>query len=451
MQNLENSKDDSADDQHGRRRVFRTASAVLLVGVLLAWSQTGFAQVNTLGFRVGEKSKLHTNLDIATAFDSNSLRREDIEGTPTDETEGVEDVRLLIRPSIELEVPGRSFEFKFGLGASITQFLGTGSSARDETLFGFDSAINLRVGSKESTVAFYLQNNPVLTPTVLPGLGTIGADERLFPAFTDTGRAYLTVRPGGGALEFDVGYANQFIIYTRDDPGSPDDGFTNTAFVEGRWKFLPKTAALIYADFSSFDPANPSRDTATTLDSNPISVMLGLRGKVTRTLSAELRAGYGETLVWERGGSRFSSVDDANQRTVVGLASLTWQVMQTAQVYLAYQRSVLPTVVLSSMITDAIRLRGNWSIDRLVLGAYGEVQFRDFGTQTEDPTAESEPFATLVFGGARADYYFFDWLMGGLNYRVMLQSSNDEDRAFATPVLGGFDRHQVFAQVGFRY
>jgi hypothetical protein len=238
--------------------------------------------------------------------------------------------------------------------------------------------------------------------------------------------------------------------------------------LESRLEFLPKTALIFYADFGIFDPANPVEGRGvSTLGSNPFSVLVGLIGQVTRTLSAEVRAGYGETLVWNRTPDgelqRFEETARTNQRTVIGLASLTWRFLRTANLSLTYQRSIQPTVALSSLIADAVRFRVNWGIDRLVLGAYAEGQLREFGFQVdttdpgEEPTqdVEREPFAVLAFGGVKAEYYFLDWLVGGLNYRIMYQSSNDEDRqtpgGTVLPALGEFTRHQVFALVSARY
>lgn len=420
--------------------------ALVAMAGLLAPAAADAQQANRLGFNIGEKSKLHLNLDLATMWDSNSLR--------LDDTDGADDYRLVVRPSLEVEVPGTQATLRLGLGATVSHYLGTGAASSDETLVGADGDIYLRLGSLKGPISFTLENSPMLTPTVLPGVGTIAADERLFPAFSDIGRAFITGRPGGGALEIDLGYENQFLIYNRDQGyQAPDDTFQHSAFIEGRLKFLPKTAVLLYGDFGWFDPSTPSGQPQTTLASNPYSVLLGFRGQITRTLSAEIRAGYGETLVWI--DERFGSLAETNQQTVIGLASVTWEPIRTAKVSLAYERSVQPITALSSFISDAIRLRTSWAIDRLVLGLYSELQFRDFGTTPPD-TAEAtgaarEPFSTLVLGGARADYYFNDWLVGGLNYRLMIQDSNDESRAGALPQLGGFTRHQAIINLGVHY
>ncbi len=428
---------------------------VSLLAAALSWSlapSAADAQPTKLGFKVGEKSKLNTSLVVATAFDSNSLRRGTNPITGDDDAQGQEDVRLFVRPGLALDVPGTNASFQLGLGATISQFFGAGDTARSDTLFGLDSRLRLRLGNNKGLITFTLENDPMLTPTVLPEAGTIGADERLFPAFTNQGRAFFTLRPGGGALEFDVGHKNQYIVFTGGEATDQlDDGFYNIAFLEARWKFLPKTALALYGDFGAFDPSRTGAQ-APTLESNPYTIQLGLIGQITRTVATELRAGYAETLVWSPGGGRFSELDPGNQRTVVGLASVSWQAMRTLNLSLTYHRSLQPVILLSSFIGDAVRGKVSWGIDRLVLNLHAEYQMRTFGTQR--PGAESQindPVAHLGFGGASADYYFTDWLVGGLAYRSMIQGSNDGDRTGALFLLGDFDRQQVFARVGVEY
>ncbi|MBX2812205.1 MAG: hypothetical protein KTR25_10360 [Myxococcales bacterium] len=417
-------------------------------------TKPAWAEDRRLGFRVGAKSKLHLNLDLSAAMDSNPERLND------SDSQGAEDFRLVIRPSFKLDAPGRSYRLRLGAGLTVSQFFSPAAGTLESigTKPGADARLYFRLGTGRSAVTLTVENTPILTPTVLPDLGTISADEALFETFADTGKLYLTLRPGGGALEFDVGYENAFTVFLRSMEGrsAPDDGFLHKGFFEGRLKFLPKTAALVYIDFGAFDAYNPSGP-VTTLGSNPISLLVGVEGQITRTIATELRVGYAENLVWS--GQRFGETAPQNQRTVVGLASAVWQITRVAQISLGYQRTLQPTVALSSFIADALRFRALWRIERLELGVYAEVQHRDFGTQAPDAElvaqnpgiAENEPSATLAFGGLRADYYFYNWLIGGLNYRLLHQGSNDPERGNSLPELGAFSRHQVFATVGVRY
>ena len=455
----------------GARPVATRAAGLLVAGLalVLGASSPALAQsASRLGFRIGDKSKLHLGLNVASAFDTNPTRLAD--------DESVSDVRLLVRPSFRVDVPGSSGELRLGVGTTLSRFLGTGGRDTGETLFGFDGNVFLRIGSRRSAVMLTVQNTPTLTPTVLPELGSIASDERQFPAFSDQGEIALTLRPGGGALEFDVGYRNQFLIFTEAGGAQPlDDSYSNVGFLAARLRFLPKTAVLLEMDFGAFDVDLVDDAQQTTFESNPYNIMVGLTGQITRTLEAEVRVGFGETLTWCPQGEqidadgdgtaevtcdgRFDQVDPGlNQRDIIGNVALRWKFLKTAQLSAAYTRSLNGTVLLSSVRNDTFRLTANWNIGRLVLGAYGEAQLRHFGLQTRQnpattPDGESptNPQATLIIGGARADYYFKDWLVGGLNWRLMDQSSNDEGRPNQRPLLGAFLRQQIFANVGVQY
>lgn len=425
-----------------------------LAGALLLGAPVAEAQQNKsrTGFRIGEKSKLHLGIDLASSYDTNSRRRPDAEAANS------QDVRLLVRPSFEIDVPGTSAAFRIGAGTTFTRFLGVESNADGESLFGFHGDLYLRLGSRKAPVMLTVENTPILTPTVMPDAATISTDERLFRAFTDSGKAFVTLRPGGGALEFDLGYANSYILYIRTEETAPDDGFSHVGFLEARWKFLPKTAMLFKADFGWFEPANPNGNLSTK-PSNPFNATVGIIGQITRTISAELRAGYGETLTWNT-EERFSETHPGlNQRDLIGTAAVTWQILKTAKWTLAYQRALQPIVALSSMRSDSIRTRLNWGIGQLVLEGYFEYQFRHFGrAETADPAdadglQDQATEGSLMFGGARADYYFTDWLTGGLSYRVMVQDDFNDTvvNSNDAPQLGDFDRHQAWVTVGVHY
>lgn len=440
------------------RQYLHRSLAIVSVASLCTILSGGLAvaQDQRLGFKVGTKSKMHLNLDLSAAMDTNPERQD------TDSVPDTENFRIIVRPSVAVVIPSRAYNFRMRVGLTVSQFFPPGNSSEpSETKTGVDGMLRLRIGTKRSSVNFTIENTPILTPTILPELGTIGADEVLFESFSDTGRMFFTFRPGGGALEFDVGYQNQFNVFIRGSntdglSASPDDGLWHRGFIEGRLKFLPKTAALIYAEVGAYDVYNPENPNGiTTPESNPISILLGVEGQITRSISAEVRLGYAESLVWA--GGRFTELASQNQRTPVAIASVLWNPMPTVQVSAGYQRTLQVTTALGSSVSDGFRFRATWGIDRLQLGAYAEAQFRRFGDQAIDVNqnpnelTQNKPTATLAFGGLRADYYFFDWLIGGINYRTIFQQSNDSNRGNIVPELGAFARHQIFGTVGIRY
>src|SRR5262245_57374617 len=111
----------------------RTASCIWAV-LLTAYSAPSFAQIEgggaaeggaTTGIPIGEKSRIHTELTLGVAFDSNVQRND------PDLVDRDPDGRLLIRPGIGVDVPGQSLRLGFATHASINYFFGVGNSVGD--------------------------------------------------------------------------------------------------------------------------------------------------------------------------------------------------------------------------------------------------------------------------------------------------------------------------------
>ncbi len=439
-------------------------AAAAFAGSLMA-QEASAQQVKALGFKVGQKSRLHTNLDLMTIFDSNPKRRDpgNVVSPGVTEADGQDTWRLIARPNIFLDVPGKTLALTLGAGATINYSLESSGGNDSEGQYGFDVDLGLSLGNSRSKVSFELNNMLMKTPTILTDPGAIGADESLFPAFTNQGIAKLIFRPGGGALSISTGYKNNMLIFDRpqDNGAAPDDGQTHTAFVEARLKFLPKTDVFFWADAGLFIPTinrtGPLDQNVITKKSTPYHLELGLDGQITSRLKAEVRAGFGHNLVWN--DDFFSQTYIAEQLTPVGTAMVEYEFGPKIKASLAYQRNVQPIVALNSMIYDAVRLRGEMGIDRLVGSVYVEYQARDFGTAVDGPNQQTgEPYTDLFMGGARVDYYFFDFLTGGVQGRMMVQKPNDDARQAAlgtdariTPELGEFDRFQFMFNVGLKY
>ena len=53
----------------------------------------------------------------------------------------------------------------------------------------------------------------IRSPTYIDDLGSVTSEERRFKQWSNRGSAVLSLRPGGGALQVNVGYTNQLAIY----------------------------------------------------------------------------------------------------------------------------------------------------------------------------------------------------------------------------------------------
>lgn len=378
-----------------------------------------------MGFPIGEKSRIHTNLDLGVAFDSNPSRFDNQGSRPDPGT--VSDWRGLIRPGLLIDVPGSSVMLNLRGQATILQYFGAGTAS--ETTFGGDVGARLQLGGEDSFLSFKLEDTLVRTPAFLSEPGTIASDERRFREWNNRGTARITLRPGGRALEFDLGYMNEMVIYDN-LPASQRHG----GLFEARWKFLPKTALVFHTDISTFQPVSDPLNT--TLSALPLRVTLGLVGQVTAKLSAEATVGYEDL---------FSEDADNSIRTVIGNAVLTYSFSEISAISAGYRRRVFPVVVLNGYTSDAPFLQAKVGIGgRLIFSLFGQYEFRsyvgDIGVQ-------------VATGDASVEYWFFEFLNASLGYRLMMQNpSQDVPATMAgTAFLQDFNRHQVMFNIGLRY
>ncbi|MCK6548435.1 hypothetical protein L6R52_21485 [Myxococcota bacterium] len=391
----------------------------------LTVSASAFAQSPTYGFPIGEKSRIHTNLDLGVGYDSNPDRR----------TTNISDWRALIRPGLDVNVPGSGLALDLGAHLAISQFFGVDQPS--DTTFGGSVAAKLRLGRREAPVGFQLENTLVRTPDYLDESGTIAADERLYKQWNNQGKAVLALRPGGGALSFDVGYTNTMSFYDDNAQGQPLLPWSQRhgAMFDAKLRFLPKTAAVFHADFSFF---SVDEEVGASKESTPYNVTLGLVGQVTPRISTHLAVGFGDTLTWDDGF--FSATDASNKRTLIATVEGTYDFTEASRLTIGYRRQVQPVIVLSNFRRDALFAQAQVAIGaRLLTKLMAQYEFRNYGEGDRD--------AQLLTGDARIEYWFFEFLQAALNYRLIRQSTDAPDPL----LLQEYTRHEAFMFVGLRY
>ncbi|MCA9554381.1 MAG: hypothetical protein KC933_30375 [Myxococcales bacterium] len=400
------------------------------------------------GFPIGEKSRIHTGLDMSVGFDSNSLRFDNAR----DDQGQRSDWKAVIRPGVTVDVPGTSVELMLRGQLSIMQYFGTGALDRDlysDTTFGGDVVAKLRLGSKDSIIGFSLENQLVRTPVWMDDPGTIPSDERRFPLWHNRGKALFTLRPGGRALELDLGYGIEASIYnfsrtdgTNTQTSQIPYGFIHSGIFEARWKFFPKTAFVFHADVGYFTASNQGA-AVSTYSALPLHIYLGAIGQVTTRLNAEITVGDGDTLSSE--GGNFTT------RGPIGTAILTYAFNSTTNLSLGYRRTIQPEVIVNSYSSDAPFVRFKAGIGgRLVLSLFGEYQFRKYarsGTLTNGERIN----AGVAMADARVEYWFFPWLNAAISYRLQMQNPSTVTDEANNILLQDFVRHQAFLSVGFHY
>jgi hypothetical protein len=405
-----------------------------------ATAQTGY------GFPIGEKSRIHTNLDVGVAFDTNPDRRTTAEIDAGGPGTG-SDWKAVIRPGVNVVVPGKSVNANLLGQLTIDQFFGTGTQATHTNVGALIGAA-LGLGSSDSPIGFRLDDQLIRTPAFIDDLGAIGAEERRFQEWYNRGSAVVSFRPGGGALNIDVGYFNVLQFYDEAFLGASQQ---HGGLIDARLRFLPRTAFVFHGDFSAFKPDDQSIQHAPTEVSTPYNLWLGLIGQVTAHIATNLNVGFGDTLTWSNGF--FSTVSSDNRRTIIGTAELTYIFFESARVSAGYKRQALPIVVLSNYTSDKGYLRFLLGIGpRLTFSGYGEFEWRSYasgngGVMGAGPGTDQP--AKFVTVDARVDYWFFDFLSAALDYRLLLQNAGNSNPS--NILLGDYNRSQVVLFMGLHY
>lgn len=436
------------------------------------------------GFAVGDKSRIHVNLNVGVGYDTNPGRGGEFtvlddaerERTSAGDAEAA-DAKLQLRPGFDINVPGR--EFTLGLGAkfSLEQFFGTSDGTDSNTEYGGDAHVSMTAGAPDSTLGLELDATLARSPTFFDDLGTDGASELRNAFWALRGRLNTVIRPGGGALEFRLGYSPGFTLYDS----LPNDQH-HAIGLEAKLRFLPKTAALFAAQFGFYDDSDDEaavQDATRRRKANPYSVELGLQGQLTENLTATARVGFGDALVWKTGEDFFGESFADTQRTVIAKARLQWAFDEKKDIWLGYNRRVVPVVMLRSFVGDAIQLGTNIGVgDNLGFGLQGELEFRDYadrelrveirndGTNAlvdaRDITAKYSAMRVKV--DARIEYWFFDFLNAQLVYQLAMQAgknggipdpgagnslkTNDPDGIL---LVNDYTKHLALLVIGFHY
>jgi hypothetical protein len=162
-------------------------------------------------------------------------------------------------------------------------------------------------------------------------------------------------QPGGGALEWSLGYQAQMTIF--DDTAFGLNRVVHGPRTQGRWKFLPKTALLYDGGVAFVRHTQPnSRQT----DANPVSSQLGINGLISPRLSVLVMGGW-KAMFYEV--DRAGNIDDFDGP--IGRAEVTWYLGNSTEqlaapevgastVTLGYQRDVVPSNVGNFFAMDRI-------------------------------------------------------------------------------------------------
>lgn len=237
----------------------------------------------------GSEGRIHPFLEVEARYDSNVYLTED--------REQVGDVVVHVRPGFDLAVPGDLAAVELGGSLDWAHYLGldaSETSGKLSKLYG-QASLGLRV-NRRGTVGLELDDEfrraqgttaLVLTNAVVSNTNAL--------------RVRVPVRPGGGALVFAVtgGWTLETFEDYFDAPlcaGCPSSaanlGYDELrAGGELRWRFLPRTAAIVQGGWFQRDQRGGGASGAAGWQAQA-----GVSGLVTTHLAATVEAGYSSTL-----------------------------------------------------------------------------------------------------------------------------------------------------------
>jgi hypothetical protein len=424
----------------------RTLCSGLLVGTFGVSSPAWARPDETRGFPLGEKSRIHTSLDLGVGYDSNPDSR--------DAASTVDDWKAHFLPALEIDVPGTSISFNSRAQLTVQQTFGTNAGGPAQTLFGGSLSLGLTAGGSDSVVGFEVQESLIRTPTFAGqvDVGSIGADEASLVQWYNRGDANLVLRPGGGALEFRLGYGNELRIFDLSSEAQK-----HQAQFEAKLRFLPKTAVVFRADFGFYsevgytEPGQASSDDP-VYRGNPYNISIGLLGQVTTAISAIARVGFGDTLAYAADEDFFGASNEGSIRSVIANLRLQYTFGNGSNFALGYDRAMKNAIAVGGgYASDAPYAKVEILVgDRFTFGALGRLDFRTFGG-TSDATS------TVISADVRADYWFFDFLRGGVAYQLLSTSGEGNvpgSGVGSVPVLAPLReavRHQILLTTGLYY
>ena len=119
--------------------------------------------------------------------------------------------------------------------------------------------------------------------------------------------ADATITPGGGTLDWKLGYFGNFAFFDASGTNAPFNNLQNTIFTRGQWKFGPKTAVIYDGNFAFVNYQQQDQAFNGLLDSDaPSHRKLGLSGLIGSRFGLTAFAGYGGSFVNTGGNAPWS-------------------------------------------------------------------------------------------------------------------------------------------------
>jgi hypothetical protein len=406
--------------------------ALCLLAVVASWPASGQTPApGGNGIKVGD-GRLHPTFDFETRYDSAAgyfPPPGNLDPTVvSDQLSG--EALLHIRPGLRLELPGKRVDLELKGYADYVHYTGLFTPGSTNTSH-VQALADLNVTfNKEGQVGVELMDTfqrSDRTRSVAIGAGVLSLSNEL--------KLRVPLRPGGGALEVvpQVGWAlERFQPMGALAPvgcGGPEcdpaqvnrfDYDDLRAGLEGRWRFLPKTAVVVDLDFNLRDYRGGGTPSALLLRGKA-----GLAGLVTPRIAVTATLGWGQGFRGITGGTLISQVE------------ASYLVSPTTTVKAGYARTLEPVAAFGQFRDDRGYMEGQALLGgRLTLRASTAMDFLSFAGGRHD---------TLFKLDVGPQYQFEKWLVGGAGYLLNTRTSTTTGAGI------NYSRHEGYVRMTVTY
>jgi hypothetical protein len=400
------------------------------IAALLVLGIAGVSAARGIGIKAGE-GRLHPAIDLDFIFDSNPGY------FPSDNNLMAYDLMLRIRPGINLSFPSSKVSFELNGKVGYDYYFGLDRKATND-LSTVSGDADMRLGfNPDGQVSFFIEDN--FSRTGDPRYTSLAGR---FDRTDNEAKAHLQIKPGGGALMFDVAYGFFIDWFDETTPNSAAmSSYGHRIYFSGKWKFLPKTAVTV--DFDSDLRRYPnSASWGKNVDVNAIRAMVGMLGQITPTINLTVKAGYGDSLLPD-------SYAGDDYRSVIGQIEVSYR-SGTTFISAGYTRNFQPVVMFVYFGQDKVYARYRQQLaGKFTIEADLNFSWLTYGDAVQaDTAAQGARSDGLVYGGLSFNYHIQDWVEVGLAYATQVRFSD-----WTQPGAGGVDynKHMFTLHAGVDY
>jgi hypothetical protein len=253
---------------------------------------------NGAGFKAGD-FELHPSLGAEMGADSNWFMRSDRGGFLNSRAPGEPAATPVLRITPAFAITTASAQNKPGENVEPPKVnLQLSAALTYNEFFGVLKPEQRNVGANVNGRVDFLPGRPfsvglfaLYARTLNPSTTGVGDFNR-----NDVGGGLeLVVQPGGGTLDWRLGYQVRAGLFDN-SATSPFGNVQNEIYTKGRWKFRPRTALLYDANFR-FMTYTQQNAYNLLLDGTPMRARLGMSGLVTSRIAVTGLVGWGSTFL----------------------------------------------------------------------------------------------------------------------------------------------------------